>query len=68
MDILSTRWYGEGGNVDWTKHNISNDSLWVSLKTYKIDLRKSSYESFAVLHGKLRHNIDFLKEDILDRK
>jgi hypothetical protein len=66
MDILSTKWYGESGNVDWTKHNISNDSLRVSLKAYIIDLRRSNYESIAVLKGKLGHNKEFINGSFRD--
>lgn len=66
MDILSRKWYGESGYVDWTKHNISKDSLRVSLNNYVIDLRKHSYESLAVLQGKIRHNKDFINGSFRD--
>ena len=66
MDILSTKWYGNSGNVDWTKHNISNDSLSVSLISYIIDLRSSSYKSDAVLKGKLPHNRKIIKGSFRD--
>lgn len=62
IDLLKQSWFGNGGSCDWTKHNISKDSIWVSLSTYSINLRRRNFEAFNVeLHGSLQHDEDKLR-------
>ena len=48
IDLLSNKWYGVGGSCDWTKHNISKDSIWVNLNNYFINLKKKDFEAYNV--------------------
>ena len=57
VDLLGHKWYGKGGRCDWTKHQIPEDSVWVELTKYSVDLRKNYFEAKnAVLLGSLQHD------------
>ena len=61
VDLLKHKWNGTGGRCDWTKHKIPEDSIWVELGDYNIDLRKNYFEtSNAELLGRLQHDEDRL--------
>jgi len=61
VDLLGHKWYGKGGRCDWTKHNIPEDSIWVELNNYSVDLRKNYFEAKnTVLLGRLQHDEDSL--------
>ena len=61
VDLLGHKWYGKDGRCDWSKHKIPEDSVWVELKDYSIDLRKQYFETTdAELMGRLQHDEDEL--------
>ena len=61
VDLLGHQWYGKGGRCDWTKHHIPEDSVWVELGDYTVDLRKNYFEAKnTVLLGRLQHDEDSL--------
>jgi len=57
VNLQDHTWNGKGGRCDWTKHNIPEDSIWVELADYKINLRKQNFEAKgASLLGNLEHD------------
>ena len=41
-------WEGSGGKVDWWRFDLDKDKLFVTLKSYKIDLSQSEYQADSV--------------------
>ena len=61
VNLMEHKWYGNAGRCDWTKHKIPEDSIWVELGAYSIDLRKNYFETTnAELLGGLQHDEDRL--------
>ena len=57
VDLQGHKWHGKKGRCDWTKHNIPEDSVWVELNEYTVDLRKNYFEAKdALLLGRLQHD------------
>jgi hypothetical protein len=57
LDLLNHKWVGRGGQSNWMKHGIPEDSIWVKFKDYSIDLREPYLKVENVqLHGSLKHD------------
>ncbi|MCS6990911.1 MAG: hypothetical protein NZL95_03530 [Chitinophagales bacterium] len=65
---LDQRWIGKGGRVDWRRAGFEPDAVFVELRHYRIDMRKSeyaadsarlNYENYrkAILYGVFRDKI-----------
>ncbi len=65
---LEQRWDGDGGKIDWSRARFDPTKMFAQLSTYRIDMRKPSFEADSVLFtnaqyfqkpllGKLEENI-----------
>ena len=41
-NFISNEWFGNNGSINWEQHGYSKDSVFVEIRSYKIDTRKST--------------------------